>query len=145
MLSWLGKKLITYTMNRLNAGDVRPTLLLESEDITLRFPGHSSWSGVYRGKQEVRGFLERFASVGLQIFPDEVVVKGFPWNQTVCICGRDHLRSPEGELVYDNRYVIWGHMRWGRLREYEVYEDTEQPLALDQWLTAREPAVAAIR
>ena len=26
-----------------------------------------------------------------EIAPDEVVLKGFPWNQTICIRGRDHL------------------------------------------------------
>ena len=60
----------------------------------------------------------------MQTFPDEVVVKGFPWHQTVCVRGTDHLRSKAGELVYENRFVIWGHLSWGLLRDYEVYEDT---------------------
>ena len=25
-------------------------------------------------------------------------------------------------------------MRWGKLREYEVYEDTEETARLDEWL-----------
>jgi ketosteroid isomerase-like protein len=143
MLSWLAKQLVTYNMHRLNAGDVRPTLMLEAEDVTLHFPGRSSWSGTFRGKREVRPWLERFARVGIQIFPDEVVLKGFPWKQTVCVRGHNYLRSPDGELVYENRYVIWGQMRWGRLQEYEVYEDTEKPLALDDWLQRHEPAAVA--
>jgi hypothetical protein len=36
--------------------------------------------------------------------------------------------------VYENRYVIWGRMAWGKLREYEVYEDTQKAKALDEWL-----------
>jgi hypothetical protein len=56
--------------------------------------------------------------------------------------GTDHLRSRTGELVYENRYVIWGHLRWGLLRDYEVYEDTERATALDAWLGEHEPGLA---
>ena len=30
--------------------------------------------------------------------------------------------------------MIWGHISWGLLREYEVYEDTEKSSALDGYL-----------
>jgi ketosteroid isomerase-like protein len=142
MFSWLTKQVLTYNMNRLNAGDVRPTLLLDAEDVRFSFPGDSSWAGEFRGKRELRAWLDRFVSVGLQIFAEEVVVKGFPWSQTVCVRGHDCLRTPQGELVYQNRYVIWGHLAWGRLREYEVYEDTQKSKALDERLAELEPALA---
>jgi len=32
---------------------------------------------------------------------------------------------------------------WGKVKEYEVYEDTEKTAAFDRWLEAREPALAA--
>ena len=115
MQSWLAKQMLRYNMNRLNAGDPKPTLRLDAEDVEFVFPGDSSWSGHFRGKRELRPWLERFCEVGLQIFADEVVVKGWPWNATACVRGHDHLRSASGELVYENRYVIWAHMRWGRL------------------------------
>lgn len=140
MLSSLSHKLISHNMRRLNAGELGPTLRMDAEDAVLTFPGDSSWSGIYRGKRELRPWLERFCRVGLQIFADEVVVKGWPWRQTVCVRGYDHLDSPQGERVYENRYVIWGHLTWGRLREYEVYEDTQKSKAFDAWLAAREPA-----
>ncbi len=141
LLSWLASKVIGFAMARTRAGDVRPTLLLDASDVTLTFPGDSSWSGVFRGKSEVERWLRRLARVGLQTFPDEVVAKGFPWNTTVCVRGHNYLRSPEGETVYDNRFVIWGRMAWGRLKEYEVYEDTIKPKALDEYLRANEPAL----
>jgi ketosteroid isomerase-like protein len=144
MLSWLAKQLVSHNMNRLNAGDPAPTLRLDAQDVRFSFPGDSSWSGQFHGKRELRPWLERFARVGLQIFADEVVVKGFPWNQTVCIRGHDHLDSPARERVYENRYVIWGRMAWGKLREYEVYEDTQKATALDRWLSDNErPALAS--
>jgi ketosteroid isomerase-like protein len=143
MLSWLTKKVVTYNMKRLNSGDPEPTLRLDADDVRLHFPGDSSWSGEIRGKQEVRRWLERFASVGLQIVADEVVVKGFPWRQTLCVRGHDYLRSSDGQLLYENRYVIWGCVAWGQLKEYEVYEDTQKATAFDAWLAEHRPALAA--
>jgi ketosteroid isomerase-like protein len=111
---------------------------MDAADVELTFPGDSSWSGVFRGKEQVRAWLERFVRVGLHIAADEVVLQGFPWRQTICIRGTDHLDAPGGERVYDNRYVIWGHLRWGKLTDYEVYEDTQKAKALDAWLADRE-------
>jgi ketosteroid isomerase-like protein len=133
MQSWLGAKLIRSNMRKLNAGNVKPTLRLDARDVEFTFPGRSSFSGTFKGKRALRAWLERFTELGLQIFADEVVLKGFPWRQTVCVRGTDYLEH-EGERVYENRYVIWGALRWGRLKRYEVYEDTEAPLALDEWL-----------
>ncbi len=143
MQSWLAKKGISYVMSRLRAGDIRPTLLLDAPDVQLTFPGRNSWSGVFAGKPQVERWLRRFAATGTQIYPDEVVAKGFPWNSTICIRGHNFLRGDAGELVYENRYVIWGRLSWGRLREYEVYEDTHRADELDAWLAEHRPSLAA--
>jgi ketosteroid isomerase-like protein len=145
MISWLASKLLSHNMRRLNAGDPEPVLRLDADDVHFTFPGDSSWAGEFRGKAQLRAWLERFTRVGLQIVADEVVVKGFPWKQTLCVRGHDYLRAPHGELVYENRYVIWGHLAWGKLKDYEVYEDTQKSKALDGYLAAHEaqPAAAA--
>ena len=143
MVSWLAKRLVSHNMSRLRAGDPGPTLRMEADDVQMRFPGGNSWAPGVSDKHEHARWLDRFVRVGLQIFPDEVIVKGFPWRQTVCVRGHDLLRSADGELVYENRYVIWGRMAWGKLREYEVYEDTEKSTALDEWLAVNQPALAS--
>src|SRR5947209_14224709 len=121
MLSWLAKRMISFQMSRLRSGDIRPVLLMDAPDVRMDFPGTSSWAPGAVGKAEHKRWLERFVRVGLQIYPDEVIVKGFPWRQTLCIRGHDHLRAPDGELVYENRYVMWCELVWGRLKRYEVY------------------------
>lgn len=83
---------------------------------------------------ELEQWLRRFVDAGLQIFPDEVVVKGIPWRMTVCIRGTVSLHTSSGQPVYENRSVTWGRMAWGLLREYEVYEDTQQTESLDAYL-----------
>jgi ketosteroid isomerase-like protein len=139
MLSWLARRVLTHNLARNNAGDFRATLRMEAPDVVFRFPGQNSWAGEFHGKDQVRRWLERFAAVGLQTEPDEVVATGWPWRSTICLRARDHLRGPDGELVYENRFVIWGHLRWGRLTDYEVYEDTEKSAALDGWLAEHRP------
>jgi ketosteroid isomerase-like protein len=134
--SWLAKKLLSRLMGRLNAGDPEPLLRLDHRDVRFRFPGDSSWAADLRGKDELRRWLQRFAASGVQIFADEVVVRGWPWSTTLAIRGTDHLITPDGERVYANRYVIWGRVRWGLLREYEVYEDTQASKALDDHVPA---------
>lgn len=134
MLSWLAKKMIARNMARASAGDIGPTLKMDAEDVRFSFPGDSSWATELQGKDELEPWLRRFADVGIQISPDEVVLKGFPWRQTICIRGTDYLDSPAGERVYENRYVIWGRLSWGLLRDYEVYEDTQKAKALDEYL-----------
>ena len=137
MFSWLAKQMIERNMRAIRAGDVEPTLAMDAEDVEFTFPGDSSFAPGAKGKVELREWLERFVAIGLQIYPDEVILKGFPWRQTICVRGHIHLDDPEKGRVYDNRYVIWGRIAWGKLREYEVYEDTEQSRRLDEHLAAR--------
>ncbi len=134
MLSWLAKKMIARNMAKAREGDLGPTLRMDAEDVRFRFPGDSSWATELQGKDKLEPWLRRFADVGIQIYPDEVVLKGFPWKQTICIRGHDFLDSPDGKRVYENRYVIWGRIAWGLLREYEVYEDTQKSKELDEHL-----------
>ena len=81
-------------------------------------------------------WLQRFVATGLKIYPDEVIAQGPPWRMTLCVRGTDHLDTEDGR-VYENRYVIWGRMSWGLLREYEVYEDTQASKALDEYTERR--------
>jgi ketosteroid isomerase-like protein len=136
MLSWLAKKLISRNMAKIREGDLGPTLRLDAKDVRFRFPGNSSWATEIEGKDEHERWLRRFVAAGLQIYPDEVVLKGFPWKQTICVRGHIHLDSPAGKRVYENRYVLWGRIAWGLLREYEVYEDTQKTKPLDEYLAS---------
>ena len=142
MLSWLAKKVLTRNYERLRAGDYRPILRLDARDVRFRFPGNNSWATELHGKRDLERWLQRFVASGIQIHADEIVAKGPPWNTTLCVRGHDYLRSPEGDTVYENRYVIWGHAKWGLLKDYEVYEDTEKSRKLDEYLAERGDPVA---
>ncbi len=135
MLSWLAGKMIARNMRSIRAGDAAPTLAMDADDVRFTFPGESSFAPGAANKRELERWLDRFTALGLQIYPDEVLLKGFPWRQTICVRGHVHLDDAEEGRVYDNRYVIWGRISWGKLREYELYEDTEETRRLDEYLT----------
>jgi ketosteroid isomerase-like protein len=137
MFSWLAKRMLDRAYDRLNSGDPSALLALDASDVHFRFPGESSWTADIRGKQEVERWLNRMIATGLQHQPEQVVVQGPPWNMTICLRSTDHLTTAQGETVYSNRYVIWGRMAWGLLREYEVYEDTQKLKGFDEYLAAK--------
>jgi ketosteroid isomerase-like protein len=144
VISWLTKQILWRVMASTRAGDIQPTLRLDHPDVRFAFPGDNTWSGEYNGKQEHQRWLERLVRVGVKTEPDEVAVSGFPWKMTVAIRGRSWWDNPAGERIYDNHFVIWGHLKWGRLYDYEVYEDTQKAKALDDYLLEHEPALAAV-
>ncbi len=135
MRAWLAKRMLTRNLLALNAGDYGPTLRADAPDVHFRFPGDHSWAADVRGREQVEQWLKRMVATGLQHdAPEQVVVSGPPWRMTVCLRGSDWLRAPTGELVYENRYVIWSTTSWGRVRAYEVYQDTQKAAALDEYL-----------
>jgi ketosteroid isomerase-like protein len=137
MLSWLAKAKIRHDMACLNEGDPGPALRLDARDVQFRFPGDSSWATEIHNRDDHARWLQRFVDTGLQIEADEVVAKGPPWNTTLCVRGTSHLDTEDGR-VYENRYVMWGRIAWGRLRGYEVYEDTQAAKKLDEYLAAHD-------
>jgi ketosteroid isomerase-like protein len=137
VFSWLAKAMIRRNMARLNEGDQGPVVRLDAPDIRFRFPGDSSWATEIRNRDDHARWLQRFIDAGLQLEADEVIAQGPPWKTTLCVRGISHLDTEDGR-VYENRYVMWGRIAWGRLREYEVYEDTQAARKLDDYLAARD-------
>jgi ketosteroid isomerase-like protein len=138
------RRLLRSTAERLMSGDVDAFLRFYADDATLTFPGENSWGPVYRGKDEIRGFLERFLRVGLRGELLDIAVSGPPWDTTVFVRFDDRASAPDGTVVYENRAVILLKGRWGKVVSEEVFEDTERVAAFDRWLEANEPATAAV-
>jgi SnoaL-like domain len=121
---------------RYKAGDPSPVFRTYADDVHFVLPGKSSRGGEFHGRAQVEPWVRRFLDVGLQLDPNEIVVSGMPWNTRVCIRYTDHYTSPEGERVYENRGVIFGRIAWGKLRYYEVNEDTHKVEEFDRYLAA---------
>ncbi|MCM2579768.1 nuclear transport factor 2 family protein [Streptomyces meridianus] len=128
---------VRHNARRLRDGDIGPQMRGYADDVRLVFPGRSSWSGEFRGKQEVGRWLQRFVDAGLVIDFEDVLVSGPPWATRIALRFSDWCEDEWGQVVYTNRGTIHGRMRWGRLTSYEVFEDTVRGEEFDAHLAAQ--------
>jgi ketosteroid isomerase-like protein len=142
MYGALARWLVRRSLRFHQARDVEGLLTSYADDVRFFFPGRNSWGGEYRGKEQLRAWLERFYKVGLNLHVEEILVKGPPWNTSVCIVFTDDARDADGSIVYENRGVIYGHAAWGKIKRYEVFEDTEKTADFDKYLAVHEPAAS---
>jgi ketosteroid isomerase-like protein len=142
------RALVRRGIRRLNAGDPTFLLRLAAPDAEIAFPGENSWSTMFRpvtkgrdrhathrGIDECRAFAERFAETGLRLEIEDILVNGGPWNTRVAVRANDHRPGEHGD-DYDNRVVAFLEIRWGRMRSWEDYEDTERVADWDRRLAA---------
>jgi ketosteroid isomerase-like protein len=127
-------RMFRYNIARVNEGDTRPLFRSYAPDVVFTFPGTSSWAGTFRGRDAVQEWVGRFVAAGLRLEPDDIVVGGPPWDTRACLRFTDALTLPDGTQPYINAGVIYARIVWGRLKAYEVHEDTERSLAFDDYL-----------
>jgi ketosteroid isomerase-like protein len=131
--------LLRRTLRRLREGDVEAVLRLYHDDVRFIFPGENSWAADFHRKQDLEPWFRRFVRVGLQLEAEEILVKGPPWNTTVCVRFTDRAAGDDGSTVYENRGVIVLKVRWGKVAYEIAHEDTERVAAFDRYLAEHEP------
>ena len=127
MYGYIVKLMIRRALRHHQSGDVGALLRSYADDVRFVFPG----------KEAIASWLRRFHEAGLELKSHEIVVGGPPWNTTVCIRITDRATDAGGNVIYENRAVLFGKIRWGKITFYEVYEDTEKVAALDAYLAGR--------
>ncbi len=138
MYGWIVGWMIRRSVRRLNEGDIQPLLSGYADDVHFVFPGESSFAADIHGKGELEPWLKHFVESGVNLEPEDIVVAGwFPWSLTVCLKATTHAEGPDGDVVYENRGVIFGKIAWGKIKSYEVFEDTEKLAAFDEYLAAQ--------
>ena len=125
-------------LERLSTADYQSMLRSSSEDVRLRFPGDHAWAVELHGTSELERWLQSFVAIGLHVVVEEAIATGPPWRRTIAVRGTTDLKTPAGDTVHANRYVIWVRAAWGQCTEYEIYEDTQRTAALDEYLAAHE-------
>jgi ketosteroid isomerase-like protein len=133
--------MIRRNIRALHRGNPAPLLARYANDAVLVFPGQSSWSGEHRGRSAIEAFLRRVLEVGIVGEAHEILVNGPPWRTTVCVVFSDHAVDDAGNVVYENRAVLFGRIVWGKIVYHEDFEDTQKVEAFDRYLAQREPAV----
>jgi hypothetical protein len=139
--------MIRRNIRELNAGNYRPVLAMFRDDATLAFPGNNSWANqhrptekgrarfaTHRGRGEIEAFLQRYVDAGIQMFVEDILVNGPPWNARAAVRVHDWSEGEDGQDRYNNRAVLWVNSAWGKLSAQEDYEDTERAAAFDALL-----------
>jgi ketosteroid isomerase-like protein len=142
LYAWAVRSMLHRTLRRLREGDFEPLFSTYAGDIRFVFPGHNSWAGEFRGREEVEQWVRRVYQVGLRLEPHEILVMGPPWDTTVCLRFTDRCTAPDGTIVYTNRGMVFGKIAWGKITYYEIHEDTEKVVALDEYVASHEPTGA---
>ena len=134
---WSVGALLRRNLAALKAGDTGPTFATYAEDVHFVFPGRNSWTTDIHGREELERWVRRFVDAGLQLDPEQVLISGPPWNTTMCLRYTDCYTAPDGSVPYENQGVIYGRIVWGKLKYYEVCEDTNKVDDFDAYLAAR--------
>ena len=139
LYAWAVRSMLRRTLRRLREGDLEPLFSTYADDIRFVFPGHNSWAGEFRGREEVERWVRRVYQVGLRLEPHEILVMGPPWDTTVGLRFTDRCTAADGTIVYTNRGMIFGRIAWGKITSYEVHEDTEKVVAFDEYVASHGP------
>jgi ketosteroid isomerase-like protein len=131
---------------RLSAGDYEAVVGKFGSSSVFEFAGSHELGGERHGVDAVRALFRRMFECfpDLRLEPLAIVVNGMPWNTVVA--ARLAVRATVAGQPYRNEGMQFLRLRFGRVVEDRLYEDTQKlAAALEQIAREREaePAVAA--
>lgn len=115
---------------RLAAGDADAAADQAADDMRFTFVGSTPLSAEFIGREQFRDWFRRVQKIlpGIRFELVDVAVTGPPWRTTVATRLRATATLADGS-AYRNDVAQWVKIRWGRMTEDWVLEDT---LALQQ-------------
>jgi ketosteroid isomerase-like protein len=125
MYKFIVKQIVRRTLARLSAGDYEAVLKQFGPRSRFLFAGDHALGGERRGQDEVRAWFQEMLRLfpGIRIEPRDVVVNGWPWRTTVANHLAIRATLADGR-EYRNEGMQLLRLRWGRVVEDLIYEDT---------------------
>ncbi|KAA2252410.1 nuclear transport factor 2 family protein [Solihabitans fulvus] len=110
---------------RVAAGDYRAAVAMAAPTLRFRFVGEAPPAATLTGPVEFeRWFADLFVLFpGIRVSLADVVVRGWPWRTTVIVRLSIEATLADG-TPYRNEGIQWVTLRWGRMVEDYVLEDT---------------------
>lgn len=98
---------------------------MAAPDMAFTFVGDTAVSATLRGPAEFEAWFHSVADrlPGLRFAVRDVIVRGWPWNTQAAVRLDVSATLLDG-TPYNNVAVQWIRLRWGRLTEDWVLEDT---------------------
>ncbi|MGF6887444.1 ketosteroid isomerase-like protein [Nocardia sp. GAS34] len=130
--------LVRRTWRRTGSGDHDAAVSMAAPDVHFRFLGDTPLGADVRGREAFRDWFTRFDRLlpGVRLELVDVVAGGWPWNTKVAVHLRASATLADG-TPYRNTAMQWITLRWGRLVDDLVLEDT---LTLQRALDAQQLA-----
>lgn len=131
MYRWIVAKMMRRSLRISNecfkTGDFEPLLKSFGGHGEVVFPGDGVFGGVYRGHDEIRGWLEHvLRDFGpLQIKVLDVVVTGPPWNTRLSTRFTDPTPLYDGTF-YESEGLLYDRVVWGKVKFHRIFLDTKK-------------------
>ena len=109
----------------LSGGDYEQVLRQFHPQVVLFFAGPAPLGGERSGIGDVRAWFQRLYSYfpGIQFSIHQVIVQGWPWSTLVAT--RLSITAPRSDgSDYRNEAMQFLHLRWGKVVEDRLHEDT---------------------
>jgi ketosteroid isomerase-like protein len=116
---------IRATWRRAGAGDYRAAIEQAAPDIHFRFVGPPPVGADLRGREAFEAWFANLYELlpGIRMTLRDVRVAGWPWDTFVAVRLSIHATLTDGS-EYRNEAIQWITLRWGRMVEDIVFEDT---------------------
>jgi ketosteroid isomerase-like protein len=120
----------------LSEGNFEHVVQQFAPEVIFSFMGDHALGGERRGQEETRAWFQKLHGFfpDLTLNPFEIVVVGLPWNTMVRVRFTLQATLPGG-VSYTNAGVQVLHLRWGKITEDRIYEDTEKLVCALEYLT----------
>ena len=131
---------------RAGNGDYQAAVALASPQLHFRFAGEPPLGADLHGPEEFgRWFAGLFSLLpGLRLTLTDLVVRGWPWNTTVVARLSITATLADG-TSYANDGIQWVRLRWGRMVDDYVLEDTARlAAAVRRQHAAVDPSVSRL-
>jgi ketosteroid isomerase-like protein len=120
------RKVVRRAFAAVSQGDYERVVAAFDDQAALTFAGDHELAGTFKGREAIRDWFERVFRFfpDLKLEPDAILVEGFPWDTRVATRFRARATLPGGS-PYQNEGVQLLRLRWGRVLEERLYEDTQ--------------------
>jgi ketosteroid isomerase-like protein len=137
VFNMIARRLYRRAWQAMNAHDYDAILKLLAPEFRMTFMGDTSLGGTRTTKAAMAAWFERL----FRLLPDaqfelrQVAVDGPPWNTRIAGLLTIRATTPVGE-PYENVFVQFVRLRFGRILWYEIHEDSLRFWRLCQRLAA---------